>query len=154
MSNNLNNKSKSLPYIFKDPIKFDKKTDPRKMTFGSKIDSNNGDREEYFRVEKVMSPELILLNNGQKIRLLGIKEIPQKQQEAIHFIIEKTKGQKVYLKYDSEKFDSENNMLCYLYLKNRTFLNAHLIKKGYVAVEKANDFRYKAKFLKIYQEGI
>jgi len=29
-----------LPYIFKDPIKFDKKVDPRKIKFGSKIDNN------------------------------------------------------------------------------------------------------------------
>lgn len=147
MNNNLNTKRKSLPYIFKDPIKFDKKTDPRKLTFGSKIDNNNGEREEYFRIEKVMSPELILLNNGLKIRLIGIKEIPQKQQEAIQFIIEKTKGQKVYLKYDSEKFDSENNMLCYLYLKNRTFLNAHLIKYNLADVDTSSNFRLKTKFL-------
>jgi len=29
--------TKKLPYIFKDPIKFDKKVDPRKLQFGSKI---------------------------------------------------------------------------------------------------------------------
>jgi len=27
-----------LPYVFRDPVKFDKKIDPRKRTFGSKID--------------------------------------------------------------------------------------------------------------------
>jgi site-specific DNA-methyltransferase (adenine-specific) len=30
-----------LPYIFKDPIKFDKKIDPRKLRFGSKIDNSD-----------------------------------------------------------------------------------------------------------------
>ncbi len=29
-----------LPYIFVDPLKFDKKMDPKKLQFGSKIDSN------------------------------------------------------------------------------------------------------------------
>jgi site-specific DNA-methyltransferase (adenine-specific) len=29
----------TLPYIFKDPIKFDKKIDPKKLKFGSKIDN-------------------------------------------------------------------------------------------------------------------
>jgi len=29
---------KKLPYIFKDPIKFDKKVNPKKLRFGSKID--------------------------------------------------------------------------------------------------------------------
>ena len=32
---------KQLPYIFKDPIKFDKKVDPRKLQFGSKINNNS-----------------------------------------------------------------------------------------------------------------
>jgi modification methylase len=30
---------KKLPYQFKDPVKFDKKIDPRKMTFGSRIEN-------------------------------------------------------------------------------------------------------------------
>ena len=30
-----------LPYVFKDPVKFDKKVDPRKLQFGSKIDNDS-----------------------------------------------------------------------------------------------------------------
>ena len=33
------------------------------------------------------------------------------------------------------KHDSENNLLCYLYLENKTFINAHLIKSGLVQVD-------------------
>jgi site-specific DNA-methyltransferase (adenine-specific) len=29
---------KKLPYVFRDPVKFDKKADPKKFRFGSKID--------------------------------------------------------------------------------------------------------------------
>jgi len=36
--------TKQLPYIFRDPIKFDKKVDPRKLQFGSKI--NNSSKEK------------------------------------------------------------------------------------------------------------
>jgi hypothetical protein len=32
-----------LPYFFRDPIKFDKKVDPRKFKFGSKIDGKEGE---------------------------------------------------------------------------------------------------------------
>lgn len=32
---------KKLPYIFKDPVKFDKKIDPRKLQFGSRISNYN-----------------------------------------------------------------------------------------------------------------
>jgi len=34
------NEVKKLPYIFHDPVKFDKKVDPRKLQFGSKITRN------------------------------------------------------------------------------------------------------------------
>lgn len=31
-----------LPYVFKDRVKFDKKVDPKKLRFGSKIDGTEG----------------------------------------------------------------------------------------------------------------
>jgi len=44
---------KGLPYIFKDPIEFDKKTDPRKLRFGSRVDRQDAKRETYFSVRRV-----------------------------------------------------------------------------------------------------
>jgi len=44
---------------------------------------------------------------------------------------------------DTVKYDNENNLLCYLYLWNKTFLNAHLIKYGFVDVDTALDYKYK-----------
>jgi len=38
---NIDYEISKLPYIFKDPIKFDKKIDPRKFNFGSKIGNSN-----------------------------------------------------------------------------------------------------------------
>ncbi len=37
-----------LPYIFKDPIKFDKKVDPKKLRFGSKIDNSKSEGVKYY----------------------------------------------------------------------------------------------------------
>ena len=136
-----------LPYIFKDPIKFDKKIDPRKLKFGSKIDNSNTERVSYYTVEDVISPEILVLNNKLKIRLLGIKEIPKKTSEAINFIREKTSGQRVFLNYDNIKYDENNNLLCYLYLWNKTFINAHLIKNGLADVDTSTDYKYKVRFL-------
>jgi site-specific DNA-methyltransferase (adenine-specific) len=55
---------RKLPYVFKDPHKLDKKIDPKKLLFGSRIDRNRADREEYFSVKEVISPEVIRLSNG------------------------------------------------------------------------------------------
>ena len=138
---------KNLPYIFKDPIRFDKKVDPRKLRFGSKIDKSHYERETYYTIKKIISPEILILNNGLKIRLLGVKEIPEKNGEAVQFLRERTRGQKVFLKFDSAKYDEKNNLLCYLYLWNKTFLNAHLIKHGLTDVETTLNYKYRSKFL-------
>ena len=138
-----------LPYIFKDPIKFDKKIDPKKLQFGSKIDQNGGQREEYFTVKEVVSPEIVRLSNGLTVRLLGIKQDVLKNGKATEYLVNKIQGQKVFLKYDQIKYDSDNRLLCYLYLKNKTFVNAHLIKEGLAAVDAETAFKYKEKFLEL-----
>jgi site-specific DNA-methyltransferase (adenine-specific) len=137
-----------LPYIFKDPINFDKKVDPKKLRFGSKISADvDSQREKYYSVKEIISPEVMVLDNGLKVRLLGVKEKPDKNGAAVQFLKEKTRGQKVFMKFDTVKYDRDNNLFCYLYLWNKTFLNAHLIKNGLVDVDTALDYRYKIKFL-------
>ncbi|MBA7585700.1 hypothetical protein ES708_27688 [subsurface metagenome] len=143
---------KKLPYIFQDPIKFDKKIDPRKLSFGSKIDNPHSKREIYYTVKEVISPKILILNNGLKIRLLGVKERPEKNGGAIQFLKEKTLGQKVLIKFDIVKYDEENNLLCYLYLRNKTFLNAHLIKNGLVDVSTTIEYKHKSRFIKYMKE--
>jgi len=98
-------------------------------------------------VKEIISSEILILNNGLKIRLLGVKERPEKNGEAIQFLREKACGQKVFIKFDTTKYDEKNNLLCYLYLWNKIFLNAHLIKNGLVDVDVAKDYKYKSKFL-------
>ena len=141
------------PYIFKDPHILDKKIDVKKLQFGSKIDKDSSSqREELFTVKEVISPEKLRLSNDLTVKLIGIKEDPVINVNATDFLIDKTKGKRVFLKYDNIKYDKENNLLCYLYLENKTFINAHLIKSGLVQVDSKNDFKYKAKFLTLFNE--
>lgn len=140
-------KISQLPYIFADTHRLDKKIDVKKLQFGSKIDANgNGHREEFFSVKEVLSPELVRLNNGLSVRLIGIKTDPVCAQEARDFLLKKTKGKRVFMKFDAVKHDAENNLMAYLYLENKTFLNAHLIKKGLAFVDESVEFRLKNKF--------
>jgi len=147
--NNYNFKKEieNLPYQFKDPHNFDKKIDPKKLQFGSKLDKNGSKREEYFSVKEVISPELVKLTNDLTVRLIGVKEKKEVNGQAKDYLISKTKGQKVYLRYDEQKYDEQNRLLCYLYLQNKTFLNAHLIKEKLANVDTTINFKYKDKFL-------
>jgi len=143
-----------LPYIFKDPHTLDKKIDVKKLQFGSKIDQDSpAQREQLYTVKEIISPAKIRLSNDLTIKLIGIKEDSFVNGKATAFLIEKTRGKRVFLKYDNIKYDNKNNLLCYLYLENKTFVNAHLIKSGLVQVDNDSDFKYKNKFLNLLQQN-
>ena len=151
---NFKEEIKKSPYIFKDFHKFDKKTDPKKLQFGSKIDKNSStQREEYYSVKEIISPELIKLNNDLIVRLIGVKEKKEVNGKATEFLKLKTKGQKVFLKFDEIKHDKYNHLMAYVYLKNKTFLNAHLIKNGLTEIEMSYQYKAKERFLKYLKQG-
>jgi len=134
------------PYIFQDTHKLDKKIDVKKLQFGSKLDKNGSKREDFFSVKEVISPEIVKLDNDLTIRLIGVKEKKEINGMATEYLISKTKGQKVFLKYDDQKYDENKRLLCYLFLQNKTFINAHLIKEGLAEADLSFDFKYKNKF--------
>ena len=135
-----------LPYVFTDPHGIARQADPKKNNYGSRVDSVSKPREKYYRVKEVLSPERLLLSEGLSVRLLGIREIARNKEEAVQFLMDKTRGQKVYLRYENIQYDDEGNHLCYLYLSNRTFINAHLLKKGLAGLDTGRDFRLKGRF--------
>ena len=144
-------KIEELPYRFVDVHKINNKTDLKKLQFGSKIDRNSSSkREDLFSVKSIDSPELIVLNNGLVVRLIGIKTDPNVGDKAIDYLTSKLKGNKVFLRFDSEKYDSEKHLLSYLYLENKTFINAHLLKQRLALVDDSVDFKYKSKFINLY----
>lgn len=137
-----------LPYRFIDVHKTDKKIDVKQLRFGSKIDKDSAaERETLFSVRQVISPELIMLGNGMTVRLIGIKQDPTINGKATEFLLSKFKGNKVFLKYDDIKYDAENHLMVYMYLENKTFINAHLLKNRLALVDESIDYKYKTKFL-------
>ena len=147
---NFKEEIQQLPYQFVDTHKIDKKIDVKQLQFGSKIDADSlTERQELFTVTKVVSPELLQLSNGLSVRLIGIKEKEERKEEAIAFLQTKCKGKKVFLKYDQQKYDANNHLLVYLYLENKTFINAHLLKQKLAFVEDSMEYKNKQKFLNL-----
>ena len=136
-----------LPYQFVDVHKLDKKIDVKKLQYGSKIDAESSSRrEELFSVKEIISPELLKLNNDLIVRLIGIKQNPQINGQATEYLKQKLQGKRVFLKFDEQKHDNQNRLLVYLYLENKTFINAHLLKEKLADVDKELNFKYKDKF--------
>jgi site-specific DNA-methyltransferase (adenine-specific) len=148
------NKIAAMPYRFVDPHRLDKKIDPRKLRFGSKIEiGSTRIAVEFFTVKDVLSPELLRLGNDLTVRLIGISEDSVHRDKAIKFLEAKAKNQRVYLKFDKDKHDETGNLLAYVYLKNKTFLNAHLVRTRFVQVDPNRDFKHRLKFLRLQNEG-
>ncbi len=144
-----NKEVQNLPYIFKDPITFERRTAPKPLRFGSRVDGKEPDKERYYIVKKVISPSELLLDTGAKIHLIGVKSNSKRNGKAIRFLENLTKGQKIFLRFDEVKHDKDNNLLCYLYLKNKTFVNARLVKNRLVDVDTISDYKMKNKFVSL-----
>lgn len=142
-----NKEIRKLPYIFRDKVSFERKIDPKLLKFGSRIDGKEKDKERYYTVKKIISPSELLLNTGARIHLIGVKPNGRRDMESVQFLENLTKGQRVFLRFDAVKHDEDNNLLCYLYLKNKTFVNAHLIKSGLVDVDTSSEYKMKSKFV-------
>ncbi len=137
-----------LPYFFKDHVRFDKKVDPRKMTFGSKIDGRETDPNLFYKIKRILAPDCIEMKNGKIVRLLGIKPIEGKEEAAMQFLQEMIGRRKVFPTFDDAMPPNGNEEHAYLYLKNKTFINGHLVKNGLAEVETSYDYKAKARLLR------
>ncbi|MCL2629970.1 MAG: site-specific DNA-methyltransferase [Firmicutes bacterium] len=144
-----------LPYIFTDVHELDKKTDVKKMPYGSKISADSeAKRKDLFSVRRVISTELLQLNNDVVVKLIGVKSDESNAAEAVRFLSDKFKGKRVFLKHDAVKYDSENHLLAYLYLENKTFINAHLLKFKFAHVDDSVPFGLLQKFNSLRYGGM
>ncbi len=153
VQDNLLQRLDGLPYSFQDLVKLDAKVSPKARGFGSKIDGKEKQIEDLHSVKDISAPDTMVLDTGLKVKLLGVEPIEARRKEAVEFLRKKTKGQKVFLRFDKEKYDDKNELIGYVYLRNKTFLNAHLIKAGLVNPDSTCHHRYAKKFQR-YQEEL
>lgn len=135
-----------LPYVFHDPLKMNNKIEIKKLQFGSKIDKDGSQTEELYSVKEVLSPNMVELNSGLIVRLLGVEPNPLTAEQACNFIASKTKGHKVFLRFDEVKYNAEDQLMCYLYLENKTFINAHILKEKLAIPDLVTQYKYRQKF--------
>jgi site-specific DNA-methyltransferase (adenine-specific) len=139
--------TEGLPYRFEDVHKLDKKGDVKLSQYGSRLDKNStGKREELFNVRKVISPELVELNNSTVVHLIGIRSDASKIESAVNFMLKKFSGRKVFLKQENVDY-GDGHLPAYVYLDNKTFINAHLLKYGHALVDVSEPFSYMDKFI-------
>jgi len=70
-------------------------------------------------------------------------------KDAVSYLKQYVLKKKVYLKFDKGYVANEHSVEAYVYLKNKIFINAYLIKTGLAVVDKNSDFNLKERFMKL-----
>ena len=103
---------------------------------------------EYHRVTRVIDGDTFVIEtspgNEERVRLIGVdapetrrtrnREVGHYAEESKAFLSKMIENQMVRLVYDVNKYDRYQRILAYVYLRNGTFVNAELVKRGYAVV--------------------
>ena len=116
------------------------KVDPQKFNF-------KGNR--LYKVIEILDEETIKTNTGLYIKFLGVKI--NKKEDTIRYLQNYILGKSVFLKFYETEIEN-NTVMAYVYLKNRIFVNAYLIKSGLAIPDSSINHRYKEKFIKLRRE--
>ncbi len=114
----------------------------------------NSKKYDHVMVKKVLTPEIFILETGEKIALIGMNAPPPPprknrerdehgfiiedknpttslEQQALDFTKDLLEGKYVRLEFDIEQKNDEYLTLAYAFLEDKTFINAEIIKQGY-----------------------
>jgi endonuclease YncB( thermonuclease family) len=101
------------------------------------------------RVAKIIDADTIELDTGLKVGLLGV-QINQ-EAETLDYLRRRILGKQVLIK-DDQVID-QHRVSAYVYLKNRIFVNAHLIKAGFGTPDLAIEHRLRDKFIRLQHKA-
>jgi micrococcal nuclease len=127
-------------------------------------------------VTRVVDGDTLLLESGERVRLIGIdtpeihesdklyrdsrrtgmdiKTIREMGRRSYEFVRGLAEGNRVRLEFDAERQDRYKRLLAYVYLKDGTFLNGEIIRQGYASLMTfPPNVKYVDMFLKFYQEA-
>jgi micrococcal nuclease len=97
---------------------------------------------EWLKVVGVEDGDSITLENGRRVRYLGI-DSPERggpgkgeylAEEAYRFNRQLVRGQEVRLEYEAERLDRYQRLLARVYLKTGLWVNGEMVKKGLAQV--------------------
>ena len=122
---------------------------------------------EFRTVKQVVDGDTIVLENGERVRLMGIdapeikhatKAGAEMGKEAAAFARKLVEGKRVRLEFDpthasgSHK-DNRKRTLAYVFLADDTFLNAELLKQGYAFTIPGYLHKYREEFRRLEQDA-
>lgn len=131
---------------------------------------------EVYRVSHVYDGDTLKLDNGERVRMIGIDTPESRDNIKLRRDVDKRRismetqlkmgkkagaytralvaGQQVRLEYDVEKRDRYQRILAYVYLMDGTFVNEKIIREGYAyPLTVPPNVRYADKFQQWFEEA-
>jgi micrococcal nuclease len=117
---------------------------------------------DLFKVQRIVDGDTVVLDKIGKVRLIGVDTPETKDprrpvqffgKEATEFLERTLSGKKVRVEYDQTRKDRYNRTLAYIFLEDGTFVNSHIIEKGYGFAYTKFPFKYLDKFRTIERKA-
>lgn len=115
-----------------------------------------------FRVTRVLDGDTIVLDNGERVRLIGVdapeihhSEIPVQRfgKEAAEFLRQLIEGFECTLEYEPDDIrDQYGRLLAYVFVRGR-LVNAEIIRRGYAYAYTRFPFHRRAEFIALEHEA-
>jgi len=103
-----------------------------------------------YKVTEVAAPNALRLNTGLTVTLSGI--VVEKEEEALRYLRNFVLGKEVSLKLDDCTAPEGDSVEACVYLKNRIFINAYMVKSGLASPDLKSRGRLREKFAALWQE--
>jgi DNA modification methylase len=107
--------------------------------------------QDVYKVIGIPDEKTILLDNGTMVNFLGV--LVDKGHETKKYLQDYLLGKAVILK-NTQEIGKNGRVSSYVYLKNRIFINAYLIKSGLASPDDQVDHRYSKKFRLLAEKAV
>jgi DNA modification methylase len=116
--------------------------DPKKLNFK---------KDTLYKVVDIIDENTIKINNGLLIKFLGVKIIDK--DKTIKYLKEYLLKKEIRIKLENNSILNENTVSAYVYLKNKFFINAYLIKAKLALADREKEYKLKRKFLELERKA-
>jgi DNA modification methylase len=110
----------------------------------NKFNFKNG---SFYRVIEIVKEDTLKLNTGLLVKFLGIEIVDKKA--SLKYLEDNVLRKEIFLKFDDQNLPSREPVEAYVYLKNKIFINAYLVKSGIAVADKQTSYKYKNKFIEL-----
>jgi hypothetical protein len=137
---------REVDIVNKPPIEYLPRIKDAKPLIEPKSFNFNGER--LYKVIRILNEETIETNTGLNIKFLGVKVIDR--ERTLKYLKDYILGKEIFIR--NYQVLDEHTVKAYVYLKNKIFVNAYLLKSGLALPDLSENHLYKKKFIKLWQE--